>query len=235
MKRKICRVVWFVLAFALVLSAMGCVNTDSDNNSSKESSNNTSSSQVSQSTQTLSGKYDFNDNGILEEVKVVEIESQFWTISVVEDGEEIWSDEASSSHAGWNSIFAVKKDGKDYLLRYTPYMSMGLADYKYKIFSLDKNGEEISEEEGELAFDLNFDSDMHWGFDPKEIADFLTKMDSKLADSVVLISTEKGEFVSDVSGVTFDGDEFWEDSEYDKGKSLEENLRLYQERLSNIE
>lgn len=235
MKRKICRVIWFVLAFALVLSAMGCVNTDSDNNSSIDFSKSTSSSQVSKSNQTLSGNYDFNHNGILESVSITEIESQVWTISVVEDGEEIWSDEASSFHVDWNSIFAVKKNGKDCLLRYTPYMSMGLADYKYKIFSLDKNGEEISEEEGELAFDLNFDSDTHWGFDPKEIADFLTEMDSKLADSVILISTEQGDFVSGVSGATFDGDEFWEDSEYDSKKSLEENLRLYKERASNID
>ncbi len=235
MKRKLGRSTCFVLAFVLVLSAVGCVNTASDNNNSEEASEKTSSSQVSQATQTLSGNYDFNHNGILESVNVTEVESQVWTISVIEDGEEIWRDEAGTSHSEWNSIFAVKKDGKDHLLRYTPYMSLGLADYKYKIFSLDKNGEEASNEEGELAFDINFNSDTHRGFDPKEIADFLTEMDSRLADSVILISTEKGELVSDVSGADFNADEFWDDSEYDSQKSLEENLRSYKERASKVD
>lgn len=188
----------------------------------------------------LPGVYDINHNGepdvfTLTWDRTSLTGSGHWTLSLLENNSEIWCDYAGLDHAGANTVFAVKIDGEDYLLRYSPDMGQGIADYWYEIFSLDENGVETLWKRNELEFDLNFGSVNHRRFDPEEIARFLQEVHSWLNDdSELLFSTEDGVFCSGGSGVSFRGDKFWSDTEYNPEKSLEENLRIYAERLTKL-
>lgn len=179
--------------------------------------------------------YDINHNGTLETFlishdPVIDV----YRLSLQEDGQEIWCDRASTSHAGWNTIFAVTHDGLDYLLRYSPSISTGCAFYYYELFSLDENGEEVLLNRNEIEFDVNFGG-AHQSFDPKQIAGFLEEVHTLLKDSWLLLSTQDFQFRSGGSGATFNGDAFWGNSYDNSDKSLEEILRLYAEERSQIQ
>ena len=187
-----------------------------------------------------SNLYDMNHNGILESYKIVWDSASVsgsgdYRLSIMEEGTEIWRDYAGTSHAGWNSIFAVKVDGEDYLLRYVPDIGTGIGWYMYELFSLDENGEEVLLKRNEVEFDLNFGG-AHQSFDPAAIAAFLEEVRSFLNDeSELLLSTDRGRYRSGGSGATFDSDKFWGDSFDNSDKSLEEILRLYAEEMSKIQ
>lgn len=189
----------------------------------------------SEQTQTLPGEYDMNHNGTPEHFTLTHNPcSDEYSLSLLEADREIWNDRAYMSHAGWNSIFAVKHDGQDYLLQYNPYMSTGIATYQYKLFSLDEKGNELLLQSDEVEFDINFGG-AHQSFDPKRIADFLEEVHVLLSDSQLLLSTENFEFRSGGSGADFKADQFWlNESTYDPEKSLEENLRIYAEYLTEL-
>lgn len=188
----------------------------------------------------LPGVYDINHNG---EPEVFTLAwdltsltgSGRWTLSLLENNSEIWCDYAGLDHAGANTVFAIKIDGEDYLLRYSPDMGQGIADYWYEIFSLDENGTETLWRRNEIEFDVNFGSGTHRPFNSEEIARFLQEVHSWLNnDSKLLFSTEDGVFCSGGSGTSFHGDEFWKDAWYDPENSLEENLQHYAEKLTEI-
>ena len=183
--------------------------------------------------QVLSGSYDFNRNGIMEtlilEGNAGSIEgSSFWGLKVREGEETLWLDTASTSHAGWNSLFALKIDGRDYLLRYSPSMSTGCAYYMYQIFSLNEAGEEVLLKENSVEFDVNFRPTLRNNFDPITIAAFLEEVHEYLDDSTLLLSTEDGTFKTGGSGAAFEGDSFCGDQLYHGGGTIEENLRAYE-------
>ena len=178
--------------------------------------------------------YDFNHNGKLETVilegNTQTIEgSSFWGLNVWEENQLIWSDTAATSHAGWNNLFALKIDERDYLLRYQPSMWQGCSAYTYQIFSLDDSGEETLLRENCVEFDINFGSPIHMGFDPVEIAAFLEEVHGYLDESTLLLSTESGSFSSGGSGAEFLEDVFFWDEfcPYDPSMTLEENLRNF--------
>lgn len=181
----------------------------------------------------LSGSYDFNRNGIMETL-ILEgnagsiQESSFWGLKVREREETLWLDTASTSHAGWNSLFALKIDGRDYLLRYSPSMSTGCAYYMYQIFSLNEAGEEVLLKENSVEFDVNFRPTLRNNFDPITIAAFLEEVHEYLDDSTLLLSTEDGTFKTGGSGAAFEGDSFCGDQLYHGGGTIEENLRAYE-------
>ena len=184
--------------------------------------------------------YDMNHNGILESCKITWgpdaiSGSGAYRLSLMEEGAEIWRDYAGTSHAGWNSIFAVKVDGEDYLLRYVPEIGTGIGWYMYELFSLDEDGEEVLLKRNEVEFDLNFGG-AHQSFDPAAIAAFLEEVHSFLnEESELLLSTDRGRYRSGGSGATFDSDKFWGDSYDNSDKSLEEILQLYAEEMSKIQ
>lgn len=186
-----------------------------------------------------SNLYDMNHNGILESYKIIWDSSSVagagnYRVSIIEEGSEIWRDYAGTTHAAWNSIFAVKVDGEDYLLRYVPEIGTGIGWYMYELFSLDENGEEVLLKRNEVEFDLNFGG-AHQSFDPTVIAAFLQEVHSFLnEESELLLSTDRGRFRSGGSGVTFDSDTFWGDSYDNSDKPLEEILRLYAEEMRQI-
>ena len=188
----------------------------------------------------IANAYDMNHNGILESCKITWgpdaiSGSGDYRLSIMEEGAEIWRDYAGTSHAGWNSIFAVKVDGEDYLLRYVPDIGTGIGWYMYELFSLDENGEEVLLKSNEVEFDLNFGG-AHQSFDPATIAAFLEDVHSMLnGESELLLSTDRGRYRSGGSGATFDSDKFWGDSFDNSDKSLEEILRIYEEEMSKVQ
>lgn len=150
------------------------------------------------------------------------------------DEEMIWSDEAYYSHAGYNALFLCTLDGKDYLLRYNPYMQQGWCDYSYQLFTLSEGGEEQAVREDSLAFNIDIGSPLYDGsFDPEKIAAFVDEVNTLLANSVQLINTDAdllatfqdaGRLVDDLSWL-----DTWEPVfTRDPSKSLLENLRDFQ-------
>lgn len=189
----------------------------------------------SEQTQPLPGEYDMNHNGTPDHFTLTYKPcSDEYTLSLLETDREIWRGSAHMSHAGWNSIFAVKHNDRDYLLQYNPSMSTGCAFYSYRLFSLDENGNEFVLQSDEIEFDVNFGG-AHQSFDPKRIAGFLEEVHALLNDSQLLLSTENFEFLTGGSGANFKADQFWlNESIYDPEKSLEENLRIYAEHLTEL-
>lgn len=189
----------------------------------------------SEQTQPLPGEYDMNHNGTPEHFTLTHNPcSDEYTLSLLEADREIWCGYANTSHAGWNSLFAVKHNGQDYLLQYVPSMSTGCAFYSYQLFSLDENGNELLLQSDEVEFGVNFGG-AHQSFDPKRIADFLEEVHALLNDSQLLLSTENFEFLTGGNGADFKADQFWlNESLYDPEKSLEENLRIYAEYLTEL-
>ena len=190
-----------------------------------------------QTTTILDGEYDFDHDGVKEVVEVdgtyveyADKTSQF-EVRLLEQGEYIWMEDAHTSHVGWNTILACRVDGQDYLLRYNPYMSTGLASYTYQLFYLDGNGEAVNVAQNEVEFNENFGSPVHQYFDTAAIAAFLRDIYSLLEQSTLLISTEDGEGWESVSGTEF----FWEQDIFDlpEDTSLwEQHLRDYEARLT---
>ncbi len=97
--------------------------------------------------------YDFNQDGVPETVELTthyeESDQYVWFELLIKkaNGALLWSDEAHTAQAGYNSLFACRLDGKDYLLQYTPTMYQGIGSYAYRLFALDAQGEVLPERE----------------------------------------------------------------------------------------
>ena len=180
--------------------------------------------------------YDFNHNGVPETVTLegnAGKESTFWVLRIVEDGQELWVDTAALSHAGWNSLFACKIDGEDYLMRYLPGMWQGFANYQYQLFMLGESGEELVLAQNQVEFDEVYVSQMHTPFDREVIADFLWEVRNYLTNSKLLLSTEDGELQLGGTGIALKYYPFgrtYEDlMSLDSREAMIEALRLYEE------
>ena len=134
---------------------------------------------------------DLNGNGVPEELRLTPIgEGMGQRLEVYEDGRLIFSEEGYNAHAGYNALFLCTLDGEDYLLRYHPYMGQGWCTYSYKLFTLGRAGEENAVREGAVEFDLNFQPEVHQGFDVNAIWDFVEDVNGLLANSVQLLNTD---------------------------------------------
>lgn len=150
----------------------------------------------------LPGAYDFDHDGEPETLELAtlwepngEIEAWYELRVVGRNGIALWSTEPALWHGGYTSVYACRLDGADYLLQYEPEMWQGWADYAYRLFSLDENGE-VLVQENTVSFDCNFRQNGH-SFDKEAIADFLWDLRGCLADSRLLISTEDGTLYTD--------------------------------------
>lgn len=150
-------------------------------------------------TATLLGNYDFDHDGASETVELTELADgslAWYELRVVDrNGITLWATAPALWHGGYTSVYACRLDGMDYLLQYEPEMWQGWADYAYRLFSLDEDGEAIVQE-GDVSFDCNFNMDGH-SFDKEAIADFLWDLRGCLTDSRLLISTEGGTLYTD--------------------------------------
>jgi hypothetical protein len=115
-----------------------------------------------------------------------------WYELRISDGERTWTEGADHSHAGAETLCAVRLDGEDCLLRYVPYMGQGNCTYRYEIFSLDDGFRPVTLRENGVEFDLNWDQPWH-AFDPEAIAAFLVEIHGLLDGARPLLDTGWGE------------------------------------------
>ena len=176
---------------------------------------------------------DLNRNGVPEAINVVWQEDEMrYQLTVTEGDEVIFTQNAYAAHVGWNALFLYQKDGQSWLLRYTPMMYQGHADYGYRLFYLAEDGSEVTVQEHWIRFDVDFGSSAHGDFDPETIDAFLAEINALLSDSVQLMNTD-GDLreAFELEGGLYHVPVFlrWrEDSSYyDESKTILENLIAY--------
>lgn len=154
-----------------------------------------------------------------------------WQLTVSDGvtGEQIWSEEAGASHAGWNALFLCTLEGEDYLLRYHPTMYQGICSYAYQLFWLEDD-QPVTADSGALDFDVNTGSS---NFDPESIVAFLEKVNDYLSHSVQLMNTDE-ELLSSFTRLGRLEDDLWWLAAwegYDPEESTEENLSRYAQQI----
>ena len=107
-------------------------------------------------------------------------------------GDLIWKEEAASSHAGENAVYACRVDGQDCLVRYDPYMGQGYCNYHYQLFTLDGKGGATVLRENSVDFDVNWNHPTRT-FDTQAIAAFLQEVHGLLDSAEMLADTTFGE------------------------------------------
>ena len=167
---------------------------------------------------------DLNRNGVSEMVNITQLNGGAGQQLEIWEGDElIFSEAGYFARAGANALFLCTLDGKDYLLRYRPYMAQGMCDYSYELFTLE-NGVETVVQKNYVSFDVNFGSPIHVGFDPEAIAAFMDEVNGLLAHSVQLINTDDELLRTfQEAGRLYDG-RWW----LDPSVSMLESLRAYQ-------
>lgn len=170
--------------------------------------------------ETLTGEYDFTHDGKPETVELVTVIAMgdrtdgspypaWFELHVRNtDGETVWARRHFAlQHIGWANFFACTLEGKDYILEYNPYANMGLASYSYRLFSLTEAGEEVLLKENDVWFDLNFGSPVFTGeYDPAAIGAFMDDVHTYLDQSMLLVSTQNGELLTDIPGSDYRSD-----------------------------
>ena len=136
---------------------------------------------------------DVNHNRINERVIVREVAAgMLYELCVVEDGDIIWSTEASPAHVGWNTIMHYEEDGQSYLVEYRPSMFQGAGSYTCTVFSLEGDRKIIKDE-----WSVDFEAGMDGGVtETAEMAQFAQRVDLLMRNSAVLLSTEQGVLVN---------------------------------------
>lgn len=151
-----------------------------------------------QTTEVPPGAYDFDHDGTAETVEVTTVldpENEgvpVWYELRISDGERTWTEGADHSHAGAETLCAVRLDGEDCLLRYVPYMGQGCCTYHYEIFSLDDAFRPVTLRENSVEFDLNWDQPWH-AFDTEAVTAFLVEIHGLLDGARPLLDTGWGE------------------------------------------
>ena len=196
---------------------------------------------------------DLDHDGILEDLSISRFRRDagydFWSLLWLSQREkpdkpaayhrDSWTGMAATVHPDWTAYFLCRMDGEDYLLRYTPYMSCGLAEYSYKLFYLTVYGEEVVVQENSLEFDINFESDQadRHQFDPRAISAFMEEINALLANSEQLVNTD--EYLQETfhkEGRLYDSLGWLDGNEYgfsrDENRSLLENLLVYRNKAA---
>ncbi len=169
-------------------------------------------STLEQITEVLPGTWDFDHDGTPETVELITVGERspsenlggWYELRILrQDGALLGKRDNffTLAHVGWGSIFARTMEGKDYLFVFRPTMYQGDAEYTYEQIFFDLDGTESLSMRNAVSFDVNFTSPAHREFDAAAIADFLWEVRGYLADSTLLLSTEGGEFLSDVPGL----------------------------------
>lgn len=183
----------------------------------------------------IEGNYDFSHDGTTETLELTTVwnpeitdQAEWYELRIRQGDEVLWIEEAAEAHVGWNSLFALRMDGEDFLLRYNPYMNQGAASYQFELFTLEDNREVVVHRE-RVEFDVNFGSPIHQSFDPEAIANFLWAARTLIQGSHVLLSTQGFRFLSDVPAEAFEHSMFGEALNTAKTSAeLAEALRVYE-------
>ncbi|HBN85194.1 MAG TPA: hypothetical protein DDZ89_15275 [Clostridiales bacterium] len=149
-------------------------------------------------------------------------------------GDEIWKQDFFKAHAGWSSLFLYETDGQQYLLRYNPYISQGYASYTYSVFTL-QNGKEKVFQSKTIDFDI-------LGLTPLDVTEmtaFADEINDLLSKSVLLFSSEGGEFTFGLSSSEKFYERYsWLDTYpklYSDNDSLTDRLRKYRDHVLEIQ
>lgn len=158
-----------------------------------------------------------------------QIEEGLVTLRIIDElGVELWSEQLSTSHAGWDSLFLYKSDGKQYFLRYNPGMWQGYCTYTYTLFTLEGGKEKVFKS-NTLEFDINGTKEL----DALKMVAFADEVNTLLGKSILLISSEGGNFYFGLSSAEpfFELYSWLDDMSelYRNGDSLESRLKKYSE------
>lgn len=189
------------------------------------------------------GTRDLDLDGELEEIWVLEksVEPPEWSLSVVKgnqkskDATALWSVTLDATHGRCGTYFSYRDGSRDYLLEYTPKMQQGVCTYAYRLFHL-KNGEEVTDRENAVTFDINFSSTSHQ-FDPAAIASFMEEVNALISKSILLLNTnrwmvnlktdEAGRLYDDILAVlSHPGEDL-------HGRPLQEALEIYAQQAAD--
>lgn len=180
----------------------------------------------------LSGDYDFTQDGTPEAVSLLTVTDpdgetvDWYELWVEQDGKVLLREEFATAHAGYNSLLACRRDGKDYLFRYRPGFGMGYGYYGYQLFTLGESGQTV--QEGSVEFNANFSHPSYQGpFDAAAIAAFFRESYALMEESTLLFSTEDGDFWPEIGGTEF----FWETDIFD----LPEDPAKWEQHLADYE
>lgn len=165
---------------------------------------------LTRTVEVLPGQYDFDGDGTAETVEILTVTAPdgtnaWYELRVLDGGDVLWSRQAGLPHAGWTSLFACRVEGRDCLLDYSPWVSMGSACFQYSIYTLDRAGEAQPLRSDSVSFSLPAGE---WGLEDLDgaVADFLTEVHGFLEGSDLLLTTESGVFRSGGSGADFRDD-----------------------------
>lgn len=192
-------------------------------------------------TEILPGGYDFDHDGELETVELTAVRESgrsgpgaaAYNLAVVGgEGSTLWEVGAHTAHIGWTSIFACSIDGLDYLIRYHPTMYQGWADYSFQVFSLNAAGIEQILHENSVIWDCNFRMEGHQ-YDVDALVGFLWDLHGYLEHSTLLMSTEDGEFQSNIPGLQIQSYPFGGALRLDSREALEETVRRMEAEWKN--
>lgn len=104
-------------------------------------------------------------------------------------GQTVFTEEAHFPHAGYNTLFLVRREDGDCLLRYQPGIWNGWATYSFRVFRLSEQGEELALEDGSFDFCLStYESDCY--LDLEKAVDFFERLNVYLKDAELLIATD---------------------------------------------
>ena len=154
----------------------------------------------------------------------------YWCLQCLLGTGEVWM-ESSSRGAGQDALFLCRKDGEDYLLRYTPLVGSDGWSYNYKLFHLNGEGGEVKEEDGSLDITYNVEGEGTERFAPLDIAAYMREVNGLLADSTLLVNgspalaetfRQEGRLYDSLS---------WLGELRKEGRSMTEALLAYQNRL----
>lgn len=138
------------------------------------------------------------------EKEIIVVDSSRWNENMLvelyvrnQNGTLLWQEEGAYAHTGWNTIFLVNISGRDYLLRYNPYMGTGAASYQYEVFGLKKgmvNQKDVYAT-GEVDFsDYFFDTqNADKVFPIDEMVEFADDINGYMSKGLLLFSTEDGQ------------------------------------------
>lgn len=105
----------------------------------------------------------------------------------------LWGLPVSTVHAGWYGVYTYEEKGKRYLMVYKPAMYQGMADFSYKVFSVDEAGEEKVLHSDRFQFDLNHLKET----DPASFEKFVEGLNQYLRQAELIVSTLEGNVLTD--------------------------------------
>lgn len=134
---------------------------------------------------------DLDWDGEDEWIQMVQVDNDLYQFVVYkEDGTQLLQEDVGTSHMNWNSLYLYSdQEGRAYLLRYNPYMSTGIANYQYTLFSLDGNHTVIADQ-GSISFNINEAPERR-----AELEAFAQQVNRLLSQSALLVSTQDGDLL----------------------------------------